>query len=125
MGTSSASDIRAPWPAALGASLFLLLGRAWACDRDPYQYGNAWAEDHSGYCSHSGLEAMTGGPGGFLLAWALLAATAGLPLLMIFAGARLSRRPRLVWSLTVAASLFVVAFYVVAGHTTIVGGAGG
>jgi hypothetical protein len=78
MGSSIARDIRAPWPAALGASLFLLIGRGFACDRDPRQYGNAWAEDHSGYCTHTGLEGMTSGPGGFVLAWALPAVTVGL-----------------------------------------------
>jgi hypothetical protein len=117
--------VLAPWPATLGAALFLLVGRGFACDRDPYQYGNAWAEDDLGYCTHSGLEAMTSGPGGFVGAWALLAVTVGLPLVTIVAGALLTRRARLVWTLTIGAALAVLAFFVLFGHTTIVGGAGG
>ena len=117
--------VLAPWPATLGAALFLLVGRGLACDRDPYQFGNAWAEDHSGYCTHTGLEAMTRGPADLVLAWALLAVTVGLPLLTILAGALLTGRARLVWALTVASAFAVIAFYVLAGHVTIVGGAGG
>jgi hypothetical protein len=64
-------------------------------------------------------------PAAFALAWALLAATVGLPLLTIVAGAHLTGRARLVWALTGATSFAVIAFYVLAGHVTIVGGAGG
>ena len=46
---------------------------------DPYQFGNAWAEDDLGDCTSTGLTAMTSGPAGFALAWALLAVTVGLP----------------------------------------------
>jgi hypothetical protein len=114
-----------PWPAALGAAFVLELGRLWGCNRDPTPYGNAWTEDHNGYCTHSGWEAMTSGPAEFLLAWALLAVTVGLPLLILFGGAFVTHRARLVWALTVVASLGVAAFFVVAGHMTIVGGGGG
>jgi len=39
----AARVVLAPWPAALGGAIFLLIGRWLACDRDPYQFGNAWA----------------------------------------------------------------------------------
>ena len=68
---------------------------------------------------------MTSGPGRFALAWALYAVTVGLPLLTIFVGARVTHRARLVWTLTALTAPAVIAFYVLAGHVTIVGGAGG
>jgi hypothetical protein len=117
--------VLAPWPAAAGASFVLLLGRLWGCNRDPTPYGNAWTEDHNGYCTHSGWEAMTSGAAEFLLAGALLVVTIGLPLLTLVASSYLTGRGWLVWGLTIAASLAVVVFFVVAGHVTIVGGAGG
>ncbi|WP_028063715.1 hypothetical protein [Solirubrobacter soli] len=117
--------ILAPWPAALGASLFLALGHMWGCYRDPSQYGNAWSEDHSGYCTHSSWAAMTSGPAEFLLAGMLLAVTVGLPLVVFVGSAVVTRRMWLVWTLTVLASLGVAVFFVIAGHVTIVGGGGG
>ena len=90
--------VLAPWPAALGASFLLRLGRWWGCNRDPAQFGNAWTEDHNGYCTHSGWDAMTSGPAEFLLAWALLVVTIGLPLLVLVAGAFVTHRARLVWA---------------------------
>jgi hypothetical protein len=117
--------VLAPWPAALGASFWLAIAHVWGCYRDPLPYGNAWTEDHFGYCSHSSWHAMTSGPAQFLLAWTLLAVTVGLPLIIFVASALVTRRMWLVWTLTVLASLAVVVFFVVAGHVTIVGGGGG
>jgi hypothetical protein len=117
--------ILAPWPAALGVSLFLLLGHMWGCYRDPALYGNAWTEDHSGYCTHSSWGAMTSGPAQFVLAWTLLTITVGLPLLTFFTTALLTRRPRVVGALTVTSAVAVAVFFILAGHVTIVGGGGG
>ena len=100
--------------------LILLLGRYAACHRDASPYGNAWTEDHHGYCTHSGWDALTGGPGSIALACLLLALTALWP-----ATALLVTRGRAVFTATAVGSLAVVALYVAWGHVTIVGGAGG
>jgi hypothetical protein len=68
---------------------------------------------------------MTSGPAEFVLAWTLLTLTVGLPLLTFFAAALLTRRPRVVGALTITSALAVAVFFVLAGHVTIVGGAGG
>jgi hypothetical protein len=100
--------------------LILLGGRYVACHRDASPYGNAWTEDHHGYCTRSGWDALTGGPGSFALACLLLALTALWP-----ATALLVLRGRVVFGAIAAGSVAVVVFYVAWGHVAIVGGAGG
>ena len=127
----AARVVLAPWPAALGGAIFLLIGRWLACDRDPYQFGNAWAEDDLGYCTASGWHTLTAGPASFLLACVLLLATVLWPLTTMLLGAWLADRREdarvapAVWLFSGVGSLGVVAFSIVAGHVTIVGGAGG
>lgn len=125
--------VLAAWPFALWGSTLLTAGRLAACHRDASSYGNAWTEDHSGYCAASGWDAVTNGAGGGpFVALALLAVTAALPATVLACATLVSAARRHAGRLTrawpIAAGLgivAVVAFYLQWGHVTIVGGAGG
>jgi hypothetical protein len=130
---ASVRTLLALWPYALWGCALLAGTRYAACHRDASSYGNAWTADRNGYCTNSGWDALTAGPGnGSLLAFVLLAVTAAWPATVLAAAAlvaarrhdaRLSRR---VWPVVIGAgAALVVAFFLKWGHVTIVGGAGG
>ena len=123
----------AAWPFALGGCLLLFGGRFAACHRDATPYGNAWTEDHNGFCTNSGWDALTAGAGrGPLVALVLLAVTGALPATLLACATLVSaaRRhaDRISRGWPVAAGIgtvAVAAFYFKWGHVSIVGGAGG
>jgi hypothetical protein len=125
--------VLAVWPAALGGCVLLTAIRFAACNRDASPYGNAWTEDHNGYCTHSGWDALTAGPlNGTLPAIVLLAVTAAWPAttlagaVFVAAGRRDARLASRLWSVWAGiGTVLVVAFLLKWGHVTIVGGAGG
>jgi hypothetical protein len=121
------------WPLAFAGCVVLTLIRLAACHPDAASQGNAWTEDHNGYCTNSGWDALTAGPGhGSLLALVLLAVTVAWPATVMAAwvvvaarrrGAALTDRAYAV--VAGAGGVLVVAFILEGGHATVVGGAGG
>jgi hypothetical protein len=124
--------LRAEWPFALLGCVLLAATRYAACHRDASPYGNAWTEDHNGYCTNTGWDALMAGPGGeSLRAVVLLAVTVAWPatalaIAALVATGRHDRLARRAWpAMTLAGAVLVVAFFVMWGHVTIVGGGGG
>jgi hypothetical protein len=121
------------WPLAFAGCILLTLVRLGACNRDASSQGNAWTKDHSGYCTSSGWDALTAGPGsGTLTALALLALTAAWPAsALVITGSIAALRDdarhldRAWWIVAGGGAVLVVAFFLKWGHMTIVGGAGG
>jgi hypothetical protein len=121
------------WPIAFAGCVVLTLIRLAACHPDAASQGNAWTEDHNGYCTNSGWDALTAGPGsGSLLALILLAVTVAWPATVLACGTAVAAgrgdaglAPRAyAWAAAVGGAL-IVAFILKWGHATVVGGAGG
>ncbi|HEY6892194.1 MAG TPA: hypothetical protein VI300_30600 [Solirubrobacter sp.] len=130
MQRSATRKVLTAWPYALGLCVLLTATRFAACHRDAKPYGNAWTEDHSGYCSNSGWDALTGGSAPRALA--LIAITAAWPATALVAATVAAsarhdgRLPRRVWPWVAGiGSALVIAFRLKWGHVSIVGGAGG
>jgi hypothetical protein len=121
------------WPFAVLGCVLLTATRYAACHRDAMPYGNAWTEDHNGYCTNSAWEALTVGQGGASLrAVVLLALTAAWPATVLLVASLVGAVrddagfARRVWPrVAVGGAVLVVAFYFKWGHVTIVGGGGG
>ena len=121
------------WPLAFAGCVVLTLVRLAACHPDAASQGNAWTEDHNGYCTNSGWDALTAGPGsGSLLALVLLAVTVAWPATVLACAAAVAAGRRdeglasraYTWAAAIGGVL-VVAFILRWGHATVVGGAGG